>query len=188
MIVAREPSRGLGGSTVHSVSPPTPNSLIATSNFSGVTGSLQVDWQPTAKTGVRFDISRVAGFEANTLTRYALSQSDTGVIVTPVPVVYQNNRVTDSAGVGVKYSATAKTTAAAGARYTRARLAAAIEILGIPQDVDVSKTAFLSLNYAITRAWNASCTIAYEKRDVTVLVSYSYSANTFGCATQFVWR
>ena len=79
------------------------NSLIATSNFSGLTGSLEVDWQPTAKTGVRFDISRVAGFEANTLTRYALSQSDTGVIVTPVPVVYQNNRVTDSAGVGVKY-------------------------------------------------------------------------------------
>jgi len=164
------------------------NSLIATSNFSGFTGSLAVDWHPTAKTGVAFDVSRVAGFEANSLTRYAVSQLDTGLTLTPVPVVYQSNRVTDSAGLAVTYSATAKVNATALARYQRARLAAAIEALDIPQDVDVSKTASLTLNYAITRAWNASCTIAYEKRDVTVLVSYSYTANTFGCGTQFVWR
>jgi hypothetical protein len=164
------------------------NSLIAASDFSGLTGSLVVHWQPTAKTGVQFDISRVAGFEANSLTRYAAVQSGSGLILTPVPVVYQNNRVTDSAGLGVTYSATAKISATAGARYTRARLAAAIEVLGIPQDVDVSKTASLSVRYAITRAWDASCSIAYETRDVTFLTSYSYTANTFGCATQFTWR
>ena len=108
------------------------NSLIATSDFSGLTGSLTVNWQPTAKTGVQFDISRVAGFEANSLTRYAATQSDTGLVLTPVPVVYQNNRVTDSAGLGVTYSATAKVSATALARYTRARLAAAIEASGHP--------------------------------------------------------
>jgi hypothetical protein len=164
------------------------NTLLASSDFSGVTGSLAVNWQPTAKTGVSFDISRVAGFEANSLTRYAIAQSGTGLILTPVPVVYQNNRVTDSAGLGVNYAATAKISASAGLRYTRARLAAAIASLGIPQDVDVSKTASLSLNYAITRAWGASCSVAYEARDVNVLVSYSYTANVFGCATQFTWH
>jgi hypothetical protein len=164
------------------------NSLIATSDFSGLTGSIAVNWQPTAKTGVTFDASRVAGFEANSLTRYAVVQSGTGLTLTPVPVVYQNNRVTDSAGLVVNYAATAKINASASVRYTRARLAAAVEALGIPQDVDVSKTASLSLGYAITRAWGASCSIAYEKRDVTALVTYAYTANTFGCATQFTWR
>jgi hypothetical protein len=164
------------------------NSLIATSDFSGLTGSLSVNWQPTAKTGLLFDISRVAGFEANSLTRYAVTESGSGLVLTPVPVVYQNNRVTDAAGLAVTYSATAKINAIARGRYTRSRLSAEVAALGIPQDIDVSKTASLSLTYAITRAWDASCSIAYEKRDVTLLVSYSYTANTFGCATQFTWR
>ena len=165
------------------------NSLIATSDFSGWTGNLAVNWQPTSKTGVTFDISRVAGFEANSLTRYAVVQSGTGLTLTPVAVVYQNNRVTDSAGLGASYAATAKINAGAAVRYTRARLAAATaETLGIPQDVDVSKTASLNVGYAITRAWTASCSVAYEWREVKALVSYSYNANVVGCSTQFTWH
>ena len=96
--------------------------------------------------------------------------------------------MTDSAGLGVTYEATAKIGASALLRYSRARLAADIEITGITRNVDVSKIASLALNYAITRAWSATCNIAYEERDVTSLVAYSYTANTVGCATQFTWR
>ena len=46
----------------------------------------------------------------------------------------------------------------------------------------------LEVNYAITRAWGASCTLAHETRDVSGVVAYAYKANTVGCATQFVWR
>jgi len=164
------------------------NTLLATSDFSGLTGGLSVSWQPTAKTAVLFDISRVAGFEANSLTRYAVLQSGTGLTLTPVSVTYQNRRVTDTAGLGVTYAATAKINAGANVRYTRARLGSAAEALGIPRDVDVAKTASLSLAYGITRAWSASCSAAYESRDVTVLVSYSYTATVIGCATQFTWH
>ena len=164
------------------------NSVLFTSDFSGFTGSLAVSWQATAKTAVQLDISRDAGFEANSLNRYAVVDTGTGVVLTPVTTLYQNNRVTDSAGIGVTYQATAKLGSSANLRYSRARLAADIEITGIERNVDVSKLAALSLNYAITRAWSANCNVTYEERDVAALVTYSYTAKTVGCATQFTWR
>jgi hypothetical protein len=164
------------------------NSLLKASNFSGWTGSLSVGWQPTAKTGVHFDAARDVGFQVSSVNQYAVVQSGTGLTLTPVAVSYQNNRVTDSAGLGITYAATAKIAATGLLRYARQRLVADVEITGIARDVDVSKSASLAVNYAITRAWSASCSIAYETRDVTSLVAYSYSANVFGCATQFTWK
>lgn len=164
------------------------NTVIATSNFSGLTGSLSVTWQPTVKTTVVFDAGRDAGFEANTLNRYAIVQSGTGLTLTPVSVVYQNNRVTDSIGLAAGYAATAKISANAALRYTRARLAGAVEAGIDARNVDVAKTASLSANYAINRAWNAGCSLGYETRTVTALLSYSYTANVIGCSTQFTWR
>jgi len=164
------------------------NSVIATSDFSGLTGSLAVSWQPTAKTSVVFDASRDAGFEANSLTQYAIVQSGTGLTLTPVSIVYENNRVTDSFGLAASYAATAKINASAGLRYTRARLAGAVQAGLDARDVDVAKTATMSVSYAINRAWNANCTVAHETRDVTAIVSYSYTANVIGCATQFTWH
>jgi hypothetical protein len=164
------------------------NSLLRTSNFSGWTGSLAIGWLPTAKTAVHFDAARDVGFQVSSVNQYAVVQSGTGLTLTPVAVAYQNNRVTDSAGLGVTYAATAKIAASALLRYARQRLVADIEITGIARDVEVSKSASLALNYAITRAWSASCSIAYETRDVTSLVAYSYSANVVGCATQFTWK
>ena len=164
------------------------NSVIATSDFSGLTGSLAVSWQPTAKTSVAFDASRDAGFEANSLTQYAIVQSGTGLTLTPVSVFYQNNRVTDSIGLSANYAATAKINTSAGLRYTRARLAGAVQAGIDARNVDVSKTATASVGYAITRAWNANCTAGYETRDVTAIVTYSYTATVIGCATQFTWH
>lgn len=164
------------------------NSLLKLSDFSGFTGSLAISWQPTAKTAVRFDAGRDVGFQLSSVNQYVVVQSGTGLTLTPVAVAYQNNRVTDSAGLGVAYSATAKVSASAGLHYTRGRLVAAVEA-GIGSGfVDIAKTATASVNYAINRAWNANCSIAYETRDVTSLASYSYTANVIGCATQFVWH
>jgi hypothetical protein len=165
------------------------NSSVSGADFSGVTGSLAVNWQATPRTGVQFDAARDAGFEASSTTRYAAVQSGTGLVLTPVSALYENNRVTDSVGLGLTYEATAKIGTSAHLRYTRARLAAAAGTTGTSNDsVDVLKAAALGVNYAITRAWGASCTVAHEQRDVSGAVVYSYSANTIGCATQFVWR
>ena len=54
--------------------------------------------------------------------------------------------------------------------------------------LDVYKAASVGVNYAITRAWSATCNLGYEHRDVTGFVSYSYNATTIGCATAFTFR
>ena len=67
----------------------------------------------------------------SSVNQYAVVQSGTGLTLTPVAVIYQNNRVTDTAGLGVTYAATAKIAATALLRYSRQRLVADIEITGI---------------------------------------------------------
>lgn len=164
------------------------NSSITGADFSGLTGSLAVNWRVTGKTALQFDASRDAGFDTASTTRYAAVQVGTGVVLTPVSALYENNRVTNSVGLGATYDATAKISANAHLRYTRARLASAIAAGTANDSTDVLKAAALGVNYAITRAWGASCTIAYEMRDVSGVVVYSYRANTVGCSTQFTWR
>ena len=166
------------------------NSNIAGADFSGLTGSLSVRWQPTAKTAFKLDASRDAGFENTSTTRYAAVQTGTGLVLTPVSAFDQNNRVTNAVALRATYEATAKIGATADLHYSRARLVSAFTTTaGAPSEfVDVSKGAALGVTYAITRAWGASCTLAHEMRDVTGRITYSYKANTVGCATQFVWR
>jgi hypothetical protein len=112
------------------------------------------------------------------------------LVLTPVSTFDENNRVTNAVGLGATYEATAKIGATADLRYSRARLISALTTTaGAPDEsVDVLKRAALGLSYAITRAWGASCTLAHEKRDLSGAITYSYTANTVGCATQFVWR
>jgi hypothetical protein len=166
------------------------NSSIAGADFSGLTGSLGVTWRPGAKTTVQLDAARDAGFEAASQTRYAAVQSGTGVILTPVSALYENNRVTNSFALGVSYAATAKIGAGARLHYTRANLVSAVgTAAGTTNDsTDVSKSASLSVSYEITRAWGASCSATHETREVSGAVVYSYRVNTLGCATQFTWR
>ncbi len=113
------------------------NSFLKFSDFSGWTGSLLINWKPTAKTGVHFDASRDVGFQVSSVNQYVVVQSGTGLTLTPVAVSYQNNRLTDSVGLGATYAATAKIDATALLRYTRQRLVADVEITGIERDVDV---------------------------------------------------
>jgi hypothetical protein len=166
------------------------NSAIAGADFSGITGALGVTWRPGAKTTVQLDAARDAGFEAASQTRYAAVQSGTGVILTPISALYENNRVTNSASLGVSYAATAKISAGARIQYTRAHLVSAVGTsAGTTNDsTDVSKGASLSASYEITRAWGASCSVSHESRDVSGFVAYTYRVNTVGCATQFTWR
>ena len=165
------------------------NSQVKGADFSGITGSLGVTWRATAKTSFQFDAAREAGFETANTTRYAVVQSGTGVVLTPVAALYENNRLTTSFGLGASYEATAKIGASARLRYTRANLVSPTTVGGASNEsTDVFKGASLGVSYAITRAWGASCSYGYETRSVSGAVAYSYNANTIGCSTQFTLR
>jgi len=167
------------------------NTAIQGADLSGLTGNIAVSWQPTAKTSVRFDAARDAGFETSTLSRYAFVDNGTGLSLTTVSALYENNRVTDSVGLGLTYLATAKINAGANVRYSRATLISVVPTTpGVTtgDTVDVTKSASFGITYLITRAWSANCNYTHETRDVSGAVVYTYKVDAVGCATQFTWR
>jgi len=157
---------------------------------SGWTGNLGLSWQGTAKTSLRVDAARDAGFNATTYNTFAFTQTPTGIALTPVVAVYQNNQLTTSAGVGASYAATAKISTFASARYQRSNQLNVLIAPGTPAPdvVDTSKIVSLGANYQINRSWGAACNMSYEKRDVSGGANFSYDATTVSCSTQFTWR
>jgi hypothetical protein len=164
------------------------NSGVSNADFSGLTGSLGLNWQATGKTSFRLDASRDVGFNATPYRTLTFAVGPTGIVLTPVTGLYQNNQVTTSAGLSVNYAATAKISANAGVRYARARLTTVNAGAAGPDVIDVSKMASLGANYEITRNWGLGCNVSHERRNVSGGTSFSYTANSVGCSTQFVWR
>ena len=106
--------------------------------------------------------------------------------------LYENNRVTDSIGVGASYAATAKIGANAGVRYSRAKLAS-VAIAGggsqaVPDTTDSLTSAYLGANYAINRSWSAACNVSHDSRRVSGGLSFHYTDNAVGCLAQFLWQ
>jgi hypothetical protein len=159
-------------------------------DLSGWTGSLGLSWQVTAKTSLRVDAARDAGFNSTTYNTFAFTPTATGIAFTPVVGVFQNNQITTSAGISASYAATAKISTFASARYYRAHQLNLVVATGTPAPdvIDISNVYSLGANYQITRNWGAACTMAYEKRDVSGGSNYAYDATTIGCSTQFTWR
>jgi hypothetical protein len=164
------------------------NSGAGDADFSGITGNVGLTWQATGKITLRADAARDAGFNAQTYNSFAFTPTSTGIALTPVVGLYENNQITTSAGLGLSYAATAKINATASARYQRARLTNVNAPTASPDVIDVSKIASLGANYEITRNWGAACNLSHERRSVSGGVGFSYTASSVGCSTQFTWR
>jgi hypothetical protein len=164
------------------------NAYVDTTAFSGITGGVALNWTLTGKTSIRFDAAHDAGFNSQAYNTFIFTPTNSGIALTPVLGVYSNNQITDSAGLGVNYLATAKITATANLRYLRAR-STPQDINGpLPDIVDISKVAAVGASYEITRYWGAACNVGYEKRDVSGGQNFAYNVKTVGCSTQFTWR
>ena len=169
------------------------NSAIANADFSGVTGSINVQYRPTAKTTFTAYASRDVGFNSSTFTGYGIAfVNGLTPILTPISGLYQNNQITNTVGLNVGYLATGKITANASLRYARARLITTVvtqsSSQAAPDTTDILKVAQIGANYAIARNWGLNCYMAHESRDVSGGVNYAYTANTIGCAGQYTWR
>jgi hypothetical protein len=87
-----------------------------------------------------------------------------------VTALYQNNRLTYAADLGILYSVTAKIDVAAGAHYTRAHLVSATsDPLGVSavESTDHRKLFFIGANYEFLRNATATCRLARELHDVS---------------------
>jgi len=158
-------------------------------DFSGLTGSLSVNWRPTGKMSVGLDAGRDAGFDASSYSTLQIVNNNGVLTLAPVTGLYENNRVSQWIGLGATHATTAKINLGVNGRYTRAKLATS-GVVGStgPETVDVAKVLSLSGNYEITRYWSLGCNLSHEWRDVSGGSSFSYKAHVVSCSTQLTLR
>ena len=169
------------------------NSSISNADFSGVTGSISLQYRPTGKLSFTAFAGRDVGFSSSLYSGVGIVFLDpTTPILTPISGLSQNNQITTSVGLSASYLATGKVTANASLRYARQRLVTTIvtssSSQAAPDTTDILKAAQLGAVWAISRNWSLSCNVAHETRDVSGAVVYDYTANTVGCAGQYTWR
>ncbi|MDQ6685058.1 MAG: hypothetical protein M3Z16_08020 [Pseudomonadota bacterium] len=168
------------------------NSALGNADFTGVTGRLGAIWKATGKITLNAYVARDAGFDVASSTRQTFAFSGGTFASTPVTSFYENNRITDSAEVGAAWAATARIGVNAGARYSRAKLSTTVGAIAggpaRPDSTDVAQGVFVGATYEIGRNWTAACSGSHDTRHVSGGVEYSYSVNTVGCSTRYLWR
>jgi len=154
------------------------------SGYSGLTGAIRGNYAPTAKLAFNVDLVRDAGINSTFFNNVA-STSNTGA-----PSLSQNSEVTDTAGVGVRYAATAKIAAKAGYQFRHGKILNATTQSN--EQTDNLRTASLGLTYDIIRNVQLSCSYSHESRSLSASAlgtdGFSYTANVAGCMAQVVLR
>jgi hypothetical protein len=166
------------------------NTLLEASDFKGWTGRVATRWQATGKIAVTAYATRDTGFDS-TFSSVTFVPPGSPPGTPPVTALYQNNRLTYAADLGLLYSATAKIEVAAGAHYARQHLvSAASDPLGVSavESTDYRKVFFIGANYEFLRNGTAACRLARELHDVSGGSSYSYGSTLYGCSARFTWQ
>lgn len=160
------------------------NSGVSGRDFSGLTGSLNAGYMPTAKLSFSAALSRDAGANSGF---FNLTNPANGATAT---VLSESSQVSNNVAFGAVYAATAKINVNAGANWRRSELVDSLAG-GSTNRTDDVKSLSLGANYAITRAWSLACKVAHEQRDVSgsaAVAGFAYTANVVGCTTQFTLR
>ncbi len=141
-------------------------------DFSGLTGSLDATYAPTAKLAFNASISRDAGSNTTSATYFDPATGQQNTFQTG------SNQTSDTLVFGANYAATAKTSFYANAVYRR----------GSNDNSSASdnfRTFSVGVNYVPARAWQLGCNLSHESRSSG---PSSYDANVIGCNAQFTLR
>lgn len=164
------------------------NSGGGSQDFSGLTGSIAANYAPTAKLAFSVSYNRDAGSNGT----FFNAPASTGTTTPVTPILFENSQVADSLSVGANYAATAKIAVNAGYQYRKSRITNATTVGGSSaageEYNDKLQSASLGASWAIARAWQLTCNLLHEKRDVTSTVGYAYSANVASCSAQLTFR
>ena len=164
---------------------------VAARDFSGATGSLRWDWQPTGKLGFITEVRRNTGQEIDPLTVAGLLNQ----------VVGDNSFVSNRLEVRGLYAATAKIQLDALLSYTRRSLIDTTSLINNPAQLganagsDKTTRLLLGARYQPTRTIELGCSAGREERNSNVSssgfvtggpVSYSYRVNSARCFAQLL--
>lgn len=150
------------------------HSLAALSDFSGMTGSLEWVYSPTAKLRLRTSLIRDTGTEARFIDFSGGTASEST----------ESYRITNSLQLGATYAMTAKIGLTASTRYSRGDLTS-----GAVRAKDSSTLTSLGINYAVARSVSLGCELSHDsRRSENAALSTPYSADLASCSAQFTYR
>jgi hypothetical protein len=150
--------------------------LASARDFSGATGSLSWNWQPSDKLRVNTTLIRDTGDEA--------SFYDLG---TGGGIASDYSRITTSLRVNTSYQLTGKVSLDAGlsvADRDLSRTTAGVNVDGS----DTTTSLSLGARWAVTRSGTLGCQVSYTKRTGQSTLSQPYSADSYGCYGQLILR
>lgn len=161
------------------------NSGIANRDYSGLTGSLDASYVPTAKLSFTGSLSRDAGTNGSTINAVDIRTN------TPIVGRSENSQVANNLSLGATYAATSKINVTAGVRYRHSTIVEAVNagsFVSSREYGDTSRSASLGANYAIARNWSMTCNLAHIERSVGGTLPFQYGANTVNCSAQYTVR
>ena len=161
------------------------NSGTGDRDFSGLTGSIAANYAPTAKLGFSASLNRDAGTNSSFFNYLTLVNTGT------ITGLSQNSQTSDTATLGATYAATAKISVNAGYQYRHSKIVNTFSIGSSSSSDELSdklRSGTLGVSYAIARAWQLSCNLGRETRNLSGTNGFSYSANTASCAATLTLR
>jgi len=136
-------------------------------DFSGLTGSLSWDYQPSGRLSFNTLLERDTGSESR-FSRFTADSPETSV---------ESRRIVTSAQVGARYALTGKINLHARLREARTSLRDTAGSSGRE-----NATAYVvGIDYRPARAWLVACEAGQEKRSTGSALSYSYQATVAQC-------
>jgi len=143
----------------------TQNSLDLLRDFSGTTGAVGWNWQPTAKLQFSAQYSRDTGLESTVRTG-------------DLNRVYTNWQLSSSYALTSKLSLNARASTNSARRNSDSGVTVA-------DAIDDTKSYNLGLRWAFSRAFSLGCQYDHVSRNNSV-PDYVYSANSYGCTGQAI--
>ena len=148
------------------------HTIATASDVDGQTGSLEWAYKPTAKLSFNTTLSRDTGTE----TTFSIPSAE-GEAVKRV----DDNRITNTARLGIKYEVTSKIMTGVNARYSKGSG-------GSTTGDDKVNTYGLMASYEATRNFNLGCNYSHESRSANGFGLESYSVNLVGCTAQLLLK
>lgn len=144
-------------------------------NISGLTASLQWNWQPSTKLRLSTQLARDAGLDSSSMF--------SGLVRT------ENNRSSSSLRFSLDYELTAKIALNASLLNTRRDLRYTSNLSQAIEGHDNSRILTLGASWTPWRNTQLGCQYSHEERSsASTQFSLPYSANAIGCSAQLMLR
>ncbi|HEY4066689.1 MAG TPA: hypothetical protein VGM74_07320 [Burkholderiaceae bacterium] len=154
--------------------------------FSGLTGAIYANYQPTGKLFFSAALLRDAGINATFFNVIGAPTTTTGPTTSTVSLS-ENSQVTNTGVLGLRYLATAKIAGTLGYQYRNSKTDAADGTTTGTQN-DKLQTVSLGLTYDFDRNWQLACNYSHQNRDVSGVGPFTYIVNMTSCSAQFLLR